>query len=81
MLGGKHREATVPIFVVEYLNRASASAVEELQVDADNLAHAERLAMANYASICEAMPETRIRGFRILDADMDVVRPFKPENF
>ena len=71
----------MPFFVVEYLNRATAIAVEELQIDADNLAHAEKLARANYTSIRKASPETLIRGFRILDGNLYVVRRFELESF
>ena len=70
----------MPFFVVEYLNRSSAIAVEELQINADNLSHAEMLARAHYTSICRMSPESVICGFRILDENLDVVRPFKLES-
>jgi len=70
----------VPFFVVEYLNRPSAIAVEELHLNADSLAQAEALAGLHYASICRMWPEITIHGFHIRDANLDVVRPFKPES-
>lgn len=70
----------MPFFVVAYLSRSSAIPIEELYLNADNLAHAEMLARAKYRSIREASPGTLIRGFRILDADLEVVRPFEPES-